>query len=276
MDDELHAREPYRRLRAMQVLAPQKRRLIDDLLAGSALRAWPFGMPTSIAPLVVVIGVSPGNSPNASEVEIAPARPYPEPTFAQPNPGLFYLDRSHYWKKVRELMMMAVSRYDFDLEMKPDLALALCGHLNLGVNLAGRGTFAAVDDDITRWVSRVVKHMRPRLIVGLGLVGLLVNPPAAERARAERLRQAWEDGGMITAWDAAWRIEGANVNGHPYAFRYQTTLIDNDVTSILLWPNHPSRAPFAGAGGEGSRWAESVEAARIVLDRMKPSDLDDA
>lgn len=44
---------------------------------------------------------------------------------------------------------MAVSRFDYDLEEQPDKALALCGHLNLGVHLAGRGTFDATDVGIT-------------------------------------------------------------------------------------------------------------------------------
>ncbi len=85
---------------------------------------------------------------------------------------------------------------------------------------------------------------KPRTVIGLGLVGL--------------------------------RSESAIVNGRAYTFRFQTTLIDDEVASILLWPNHPSRAPFAGRGGPGSRWAESVEEARLVLDRMRPHDRTDA
>lgn len=131
-------------------------------------------------------------APSALPQQIAPGRPYPEPTFGAPNPGLLYPDASHYWEKVRELMLMAVSRFDYDLAEQPDLALALCGQLHLGVNLAGRGTIDATDVAITRWVSWLLTQMKARTIIGLGLVGLLVNPPPAERAKAEALRDAWD------------------------------------------------------------------------------------
>ena len=63
--------------------------------------------------------------------------------------------------------------------------------------------------------------------------------------------EAWDQGGMVTGWSpTTWSSESAIVNGHTYSFRFQTTLIDDETASILLWPNHPSRAPFAGRGGE--------------------------
>lgn len=222
-------------------------------------------MPTSASPIAVVLGVSPGNSPSSEESDIDPTKPYKPPTFGEPHRGLSYQDGSGYWTKVRALLTMLARRLDD--ELTETQALALSGHFNLGLELNGKATPDALDRDITTWVSRTLVRVRPRTIVGLGLVGLLVNPKRNWRPAIDEIRAAWKRGGLDLTWEErGWVKECASVNGSPYTFRLQDALIADERTTVVLWPNHPSHPPFTGPNGP-TRWGESVEAARIVLRR---------
>ncbi len=263
----IQARAPSDRLRELVNLgATQQRAYVEQLLRDCPIRSWPFGMPTSAAPIAVVLGVSPGNRPSSLETDadIDPSKAYPPPTFGEPNRGLMYNDESSYWSKTRALLAMLVRR--FDNELTEDQALALAGQLNLGLAMKGSASPDAIEPPITAWVSRVLTRMQPRTVVGLGLVGLLVNPRREWQPAAARIRTAWSEGGLLITWEErGWKRESASVNGHAYSFRVQDTLVNDQRTTFVLWPNHPSQAPFGGPGGPGSRWAESIEAARTVL-----------
>lgn len=205
-------------------------------------------MPTSVNPLLVLVGVSPGNSPR---VEGDAFLPDYIPTFATTAPGFWYADRSHYWEKVRVLSTEILRIWDPTLTEGD--CLALTGHLNLGVGMFGSASHAAIELPVVRWVSSLLfHHLRPRIVIGLGLTGLLLD------AAGGPIREAWNAGGLAVDWQ---RPEIKEAGG----YRYRLWLAhrdDGDPVQIVIWPNHPSRAPFGGGGAVGSRWHDAVVSAK--------------
>jgi hypothetical protein len=247
--NDLFSHTPHARLLSAAALDESGRQEILDALAlSSPYRPWPRGMPSSVNPLLVVVGVSPGNSPR---VEGEAFLPDYIPTFAMPAPGFWYPDRSHYWEKVRLLSMEIVRIWDPDLTVAE--CLALTGHLDLGVGMFGSASHAAIELPVVRWVSSVLfNRLRPRIVIGLGLTGLLLG------AAGGPIREAWNEGGLAVDWQHPEVIEAAG-------YRYRLWLAsrdDGEPIQIVIWPNHPSRAPFGGPGVVGSRWHDAVVAVK--------------
>jgi hypothetical protein len=237
-----------------QVSAERSATLGRLLYAG----AWPFGMPTSVNPLVVALGASPGNSPAATPWKgIAPQLPYPPPTFGEPHIGLFYPDGSSYWTKMR-LLLAGLVRV-IDPGASDDDALAVSGHLNLGTGLFGRATAAATEADITHWAARlIVGPLSPRILVTVGLDGLL---------KATELRAHLASGGLDVPWQRPHFIE--QLEGYRYRFKlWRATRADGGSLTIVGWPNHPSRHPF-GDSEPFPIWRRSIEqAVRLLATRI--------
>lgn len=253
----LFSHSPRTRLLAATALdEPSRQGILDALALSAPYRPWPRGMPTSVNPLLVVVGVSPGNSPRIDGEAFLPDY---TPTFATPAPGLWYPDRSHYWEKVRALSTEIVRIWD------PALAevdcLALTGHLNLGVGMFGSASRNAVELPVVRWVSSVLfSQLRPRIVIGLGLTGLLLG------AQGGTIRDAWNEGGLAVDWRRPDIMEAGG-------YRYRLWLAhrnDGDPVQFVIWPNHPSRAPFGGRGAVGSRWHDAVVAAKPWIAQQVP------
>jgi len=205
-------------------------------------------MPTSVNPLLVVVGVSPGNSPASGREAFLPDY---IPSFGTPAPGFWYPDRSHYWEKVRTLSTEIVHQWDTGLSESE--CLALTGHLNLGVGMFGSASSDAVELPVVRWVSSLLfEQLHPRVVVGLGLSGLVLG------VRGAAIREAWDAGGLVIDWG---RPDLISEGGFRYR-RWNVRRADDAVMQLVFWPNHPSRAPFGGSGLVGSRWHASVVAAR--------------
>jgi hypothetical protein len=215
-------------------------------------------MPTSVNPLVVALGASPGNSPAATPWNgIAPQLPYPPPTFGEPHIGLFYPDGSSYWAKMR-LLLAGLVRV-IDPGASDNGALAVSGHLNLGTGLFGRATAAATEADITQWAARlIVGPLSPRILVTVGLDGLL---------KAADLRARLTSGGLDVPWERPDLTEP--LEGYRYRFKlWRVTRTDGRTLMIVGWPNHPSRHPF-GDGEPFSIWRRSIaQAARLLATRV--------
>jgi hypothetical protein len=205
-------------------------------------------MPTSVNPLLVVVGVSPGNSPAAGGDAFLPDY---VPTFATPASGFSYPDSSHYWEKIRLLSYEIVRLWDSSLSETE--CLALTGHLNLGVGMFGKASNEAVELPVVRWVSSMLfERLRPRLVIGLGLTGLVLGPGGGA------IREAWNAGGLAVGWN---RPELINAGG----FQYRSWIAhrsDAVPVRLVFWPNHPSRAPFGGHGIVGGRWHDAALAAK--------------
>ncbi len=130
------ASRPRDRLAAIRAPgATERTALVDRLIQHAPTGHWPFGMPTVVNPLLVVVGVSPGNSPTVGG-DIWADDADPPPTFGEPHPGFFVADTSGYWAKIRELCKVVVRGWDASLS--DDECYALSGHFNLGTGRFGR------------------------------------------------------------------------------------------------------------------------------------------
>lgn len=243
--DDLFSPDPRSRLHAARAASEAvRRRTLAFLSEGCPHKPWPRGMPTSVNPLVVVIGVSPGNSPALG------AKAFLEdytPTFGLPAPGLFYRDQAYYWQKVR-LLGTSMTRL-LDHTLSDQDGLALTGHLNLGTGMFGSASRAAIEPDVVRWVSDVIARCRARLVIALGLVKLLTTD--------EVLRGIWNDGAAVVDWTQPQLVAAST-------FRYRLFRgkgPNGTGFDLVFWPNHPSRAPFGGRPRVGGRWESSIGAA---------------
>src|SRR3712207_6436793 len=87
----LWSQDPHERLRAARNIAPaQELRLQKDVASGCPVDPWPYGMPTVINPVVLVMGPSPGNSPRKGDENARLRKPYVLPTIGKPHPDIFY------------------------------------------------------------------------------------------------------------------------------------------------------------------------------------------
>jgi hypothetical protein len=220
-------------------------------------RPWPFGMPTSVSPRVVMIGASPGSSPESANPHRGSeqGRAYEPPTTGCAHPGFYYRDASYYWDKIR-VLCTAVVRCDAP-EVSEDEALALEGHFNLGTGLAGTATLGVVEPGIVTWLSRFLGSVLPvGVVIGVGLNAILSEPTA---------KAPWNrsPGGLRVDWASPER-------SYPFlGYRFRTwEARGSDGESVLVcpWPNHPSRNPFTGPVGPA--WQVAVaEFCRIMRQR---------
>lgn len=246
----------YERLSAAQQVSPDEaKELVDNLVASAPGGRWPYAMPTSVNPYIVVLGVSPGASPSASDAHIdTESATYPAPTIGMVHRGFFYSDTKHYWVKVRQLCVEFVTR--LSPSVPEEEALALAGHLNLATGRVGSASEAALDPPFVRWVGEtIVRRLRPRVVVGLGVYGILSKQPIIE--------DAVRSGGLDL--DLRHPDELCSLPGQRYSYRvWHRSTADGSPLSFISWPNHPSRHPFAGE--IGNSWTESVRIGTGLLD----------
>ena len=70
-------------------------------------------------------------------------------------------------------------------------------------------------------------------------------------------RRAWAKGSLPIAWDHPDQV--VTLYGYNYRFRlWHTRRADGQPLLFALWPNHPSRHPFAGSGSAGSVWHAAI------------------
>ena len=83
-----------KRLEELKALVPEERkRLLDLICEDVPISPWPFGMPCSAAPHVVVLGVSPGNRPRLEDKDFQTDNAATEPpTFGEVHGGFLYED----------------------------------------------------------------------------------------------------------------------------------------------------------------------------------------
>ena len=234
---------------------PERQVILRGPAEGCPIQPWPFGMPSSASPYVVLLGVSPGNRPKAEDREFkTDGQACGElPTFGSPHSGFYYDDPGRYWQKARDLAQFLVRRDEPRLSEKD--AVALSSHLNLGTGQYGQAGAHAIEDDILVWVSHLL-HSRfdAKLLVCFGLRGIFA---------MNRYSTLWNSGdGLPVDWTrplAVRRFDGR------YAFRLWTTQrADEKRMAVLMWPNHPSRHPFSG-GPESKNWQSAKHEADRLL-----------
>ena len=185
----------------------------------------PRGMQTSINPLLVVLGQSPGGS------RAGALRPRPlAATAGEPHPDIMGDDTRLYWRKARHLATALLQGADGSRED----ALALFGNTTLSQGEQGRATDTVLEPRYVRWMVRTIRDvLRPRILVLSGLNGTLGRRAAIRTVFEEELP------GFALAEPHATHPFG------DYRFR-EWTVVDpaGDPVLIVSWPQHPSRPPF--------------------------------
>jgi len=223
-------------LRALpsEELSIRAKRLVDT----SPEKDWPVGMPSSIDPKLVLIGVSPGNSPmQENKVQEPPAfNSYPS---IRPDSSshFYYPDGAGYWERLRFLSKSFFNSRDQSMDEGD--AISMSTHLNLGTGSAGRASTADVERDYVEWVSYLLNtKFKADLVVLFGLKKILTN---------ETVNAWWNhDKGLKIDWNSPSEIlpfEGYTKRSYKFRiWRAENQLGHKSL--IVLWPNHPSRAPF--------------------------------
>ena len=246
----------YKRLEELKTLVPEERKCVLDFICEDVpISPWPFGMPCSTAPHVVVLGVSPGNRPRPEDKDFQTDNATTEPpTFGEVHGGFCYEDPGHYWEKVRELCSFLVRRDAKKLSMNE--ALSLSGHLNLGTGQYGEAGENAIDPKIVSWVSTLLfKRFAPKILVCFGLKSLLSK---------DSINQFWNvENGLKLDWNQP----GDTKSFLRYSFRFwKAERLDGSQMAVLMWPNHPSRHPFAG-NAQKKPWQQSLQDAGELLEK---------
>ena len=226
---------------------PEIERKTRALLDGSPFSDWPCGMPASIDPELVFIGVSPGNSPMAEQPEPGESdqrRPQfvSSPTIKKPsNSHFYYPDTSRYWQKLRYLAHQYF--LNENKEISEHSAISRCSHFNLGIGDAGSATKHDVEEAVVKWVSRLLNTIhKPKLVILFGLKGILNDKEVASWwNHTQGLKVNW------SSPDNEQTYVGYQQKNYKFLDWYAKADNGNEV-KLTMWPNHPSRPPFNDIG----------------------------
>ena len=201
------------------------------LRAGLPTADWPYGFATSINPLLVTLGISPGSARSWKGRD--PAKdPFAAPTAGQPHPHLTVMRRATpFGDRIRHLARTILTVGD----LTDDDAYALFGNVVLDPGRSGAARDVRINPEFAGWVLRAIRdHLRPRHLICLGMKG--------HRDAARLLEQTFD--GFVRARPH---------REHRFRFyeRSELTFQEWDVegphgnkTTVVFWPQHPRRAPF--------------------------------
>jgi hypothetical protein len=204
----------------------------------SHVMGWPYGMPASIDPKIIFIGVSMGASPSSNDIEIELNGDdclFSKIDEAKTDKKHFYYpDGRHYWDKLRLLS------HNYFKVTCPDIseedAIAMSSHFNLGTGSAGKASTSDVEPLYINWVSTLLNQkLRPDLVVLFGLKSIL---------KKKAIRDSWNnESGLRVDWSVP---KETSLNTEAYSFsEWTVTNALGHSIKIVLWPNHPSRPPFS-------------------------------
>jgi hypothetical protein len=163
-------------------------------------------------------------------------RPYEVPTAGVPHPGLCVPDKRHYRSRIRGLGSSIVRSHAPGIS---DLdALALVGQLNLGTGLFGKANNAPFESKYCQWVPEaVLDHLRPSYVILVGLASRLRGIGGTMFDPERKLDINWNRSDLEFPFDA-W-------GSTHYRFRvWHRKRSDGRDITVVLWPQHPSRAPM--------------------------------
>ena len=219
------------RLRSARALSePELEAVHAALCEGCPVEPWPYGNATSINPLLVTLGPSPGNSPNRAVPDPA-GRPLDLPTAGRRHPHTKYEDSRGVWDRIRYL---ARTILEIGGATEED-AYALLGNMSLDTKRSASVSDVRIDPVFARWVLRTIRdRLRPRYLVCFGLkskreaLGLLeetFDAFARGKPHAEHRFRGYDRSRLVFQ---EWDCTGPSGNK----------------MKIVQWPQHPSRAPF--------------------------------
>ena len=109
-----------RHLERLKVMSPEEvSQQKERLIASTPGKEWPYGFPASLDPRLVIIGVSPGNSPYKPKAGEESKRFLSEPGVINGEESHYYYpDTRRYWNKIRFwrhlILILVVSIFRID------------------------------------------------------------------------------------------------------------------------------------------------------------------
>lgn len=241
---DLWCESASRRLSSARSLADSQLDAIQKALCeGCPVPIWPYGNATSINPLLVTLGVSPGDSPEAGDNTPAPLK---LPPAGRPHSHVSYQDPRGYWDKIRHLAR-AMTTPPGGSETD---AYALFGNMNLDPGRCGDAASVDVNRTFAEWVLRTIRWgLRPRWLVCLGL--------KVKLDQDRSLRDVFESIFQLNLRnpDEQYLLRDSRYYFREWALHTGT---DHPLT-VVFWPNHPSRHPFM----DFSRWCDACEQFKV-------------
>lgn len=247
LKDDLWASTPKERLRAARSLPADELAQIHKALGEHCpVEPWPYGNATVINPFLVTLGVSPGGSPAAGDTKAPAIGGDPLPTAGKPHPGTYYRDTRGYWDKVRLLARLTVMGQATD----ENESLSLFGNLNLDTGQSGEARNVAVKFDFAAWILRAIRYgLRPRFVVMFGLSTYL----RTNHGTAEILEDVFPGFDLKKPHR---EVSFSAYSQKNLVFReWDIPFANGDELTLVMWPQHPSRAPFSNA----ELWRASCE-----------------
>ena len=227
------------RLSAACALTIAERNAVHERLCrGCVEPVWPYGSATSVNPLLVVLGASPGDSPVPRDADHHEQTPFPLPTVGKPHPRVRYPDKNGmgYWYRVR---MLAEMLLDADGTLGEDDALALFGTANLSTKPSGKASDVKPSLPFARWVLETIRDgLRPRVLVLLGLRGLLEKNRELSSLFADTFA-----GFEARKPHSTYRFDAYQAK--QFLFReWNSAAFQGSPLLVVDWPQHASKHPF--------------------------------
>lgn len=246
---------PLRRLQSVRCHQKAANRISRELSRNTPSGHWPFGMPTSINPWILVMGISPGHGTHENNDSF-----YPLPTVGHVHTGFGgeFADPCKptwdgpYWQKTRKLCIGMIQKFEPKIKLPMD-CLSLSGHLNLGTKQQGRGTFDATDPKIIKWIPTALETLKPRVVILFGWKSLM-----------GKLKNHWDSShpiGILVNSDPEKKIPFKCDSKRMYCYSIWRLKSSWGKITAICWPNHPIRPPFGGM----KNWEKSVKQASPLL-----------
>ena len=233
--NQLWSESASERLAAARALSePALTQALARIRAGLPSADWPYGFATSINPLLVTLGVSPGSARSWKGRDPA-KEPFDAPTAGRPHPHLTAMRRATpFGDRIRHLARTILQSGDLTEED----AYALFGNVVLDPNRSGSAKNVTIRPELGRWVLRTIRDdLRARYLICLGMnkkrdAGTLLaetipkfdpNKPHCEYVFRGYERKRFK----FREWD----VENST----------------GDAMKIVYWPQHPSQSPFTSS-----------------------------
>ncbi len=246
---------PQKRLLELSSLSLEEQKLLYEkltkIMPSVYKPKWPFGMPSSIMPLVVILALSPGGKGKSEDKNFNPQfTQYDKPTFGTSHAGFY--PKCAYWRKVRELCYFLIKRYSN--EISENEALALSAHLNFSTEQNAKGSNVKLEKELIKWISQVLKsEFQAKIIIAIGLF-----------EKANELNKNWDkENGLNIDWNRPEEVyeysDFENYKKKPIFRIWHTE------GKIVIMIPHPNRHPFR----INKRWEYGLNEIDKVLAKYK-------
>jgi|GEM_PF-6473965 hypothetical protein len=236
MSSKLWSNSRDERLKAARALSEDEiKRIHTDLERDCPVDVWPYGSPTTINPMLLTLGLSPGASPFKGDVEYSIRTPFEMPPAGRPHPKVYYKDPRKYWYSVRKLAIQILAQDS----LSDEDSLALFGHVNLDTEASGAAKHVQINARYARWVLLNIRnHLRPRILICLGLSGYFKDNPKVANLFEENF-----SGLKLRCPHRRYELE--SYQRKKYWFKeWDIVCQHGNKVRIVLWPQHPVRSPM--------------------------------